>query len=115
MKIRTIYFKVNDMTKAVSFWNSFFGIQPVKASERYHEWRILELNFGLVLNNFDDKWTGTNCVPVFEFADNEVQSWVDKAKSLGAKVILEALEDPELLSVIMSDPWGNEFELSRFH
>ncbi len=103
------------MAKAARFWKEFIGTKPIKASDRYHEWRIQELNFGLVLNDFDDKWTGANCVPVFEFADDEVLAWVNKAKSLGAKVILEALDNPELLSVIMSDPWGNEFELSKFH
>lgn len=30
MKIRTIYFKVTDMPKAVAFWQSFLGIEPHK-------------------------------------------------------------------------------------
>ena len=115
MKIRTIYFKVNNMDTAVKFWTAFLGSNPVKTYTQYHEWRIGELNFGLALNDFGDKWTGANCAPVFEFDDNEVLSWVDKAKSLGATVILDALEDPKLLSVVMADPWGNEFEVSKFH
>jgi len=103
------------MAKAVSFWTDFLGMPPVKTFAKYHEWRIQELNFGLALNDFGDKWAGANCAPVFEFKDEEVLSWVAKAKSLGAKVILDALDDPELLSVVMADPWGNEFELSKFH
>ena len=115
MKIRTIYFKVNDMASAVQFWTNFLNLAPVKKSSRYHEWRIQDLNFGLVLNDMGDKWTGSNCAPVFEFDDNEVLSWVERAKSLGATVILDALKDPELLSIVMADPWGNEFEISKFH
>ena len=115
MKIRTVYFKVHDMKEAAKFWTAFLGIAPVKTFDKYHEWKIASLNFGLVLNDFGDTWSGCNCVPVFEFADNEVMSWVEKAKDLGATVILAALDDPNLLSVIVADPWGNEFEISKFH
>ncbi len=115
MKIRTVYFKVNEMAKVVKFWTDFLQMAPVKTFDTYHEWRIGSLNFGLALNDIDDKWTGSNCVPVFEFDDLEVLSWVERAKSLGATVILDALENPAILSVVMADPWGNEFEVSKFH
>jgi catechol 2,3-dioxygenase-like lactoylglutathione lyase family enzyme len=115
MKIRTVYFKVNDMAKAVRFWTEFLQMAPVKTFDKYHEWRIGELNFGLALNVMGDKWSGSNCVPVFEFEDAEVVFWIEKARSLGATVIFDGLEDPELLSFVMADPWGNEFELSKFH
>lgn len=115
MKIRTVYFKVNDMAKAVQFWGSFLQLPPVKTSDRYHEWRIESLNLGLVHDDFDDQWSGSNCVPVFEFADDEVLSWVERAKSLGASIIINALDDPKMLSVVMADPFGNEFEVSKFH
>jgi hypothetical protein len=115
MKIRTVYFKVNDMKEAATFWTAFLDMAPIKTFDKYHEWKIGSLNLGLVLNDFGDSWSGCNCVPVFEFADDEVLSRVDKAKALGAKEILNALEDPNLLSVIVADPWGNEFEISKFH
>ncbi len=38
-----------------------------------------------------------------------------KLKNLGATVIVNGLNDPNLLSIVFADPWGNEFELSRFH
>jgi hypothetical protein len=115
VKIRTVYFKVNNMLEAAKFWGEFLQMAPVKAFDRYHEWRIDSLNFGLVLNDMNDHFAGANCVPVFEFGDLEVSTWVERAKSLGATVILEALNDPNLLSVVMADPWGNEFEVSKFH
>ena len=115
MKIRTVYFKVNDMAKAVKFWTDFLQMPPVKTFDKYHEWRIQDLNFGLVLNVMGDEWHGSNCAPVFEFKDEEVTSWIERAKALGAKVIFNGLEDPELLSFVMADPWGNEFEISKFH
>jgi hypothetical protein len=103
------------MQKAAKFWTEFLQMAPVKTFDTYHEWRIQELNLGLALNDFGDIWSGSNCVPVFEFGDEEVLLWVEKAQSLGAKVILDALDDPELLSVVMEDPWGNQFEVSKFH
>ncbi len=73
------------------------------------------INLGFVLNDFNDKFQGSNCVPVFEFADAELQMYIDKLTKLGGIIILDGLEDPHLLSVVASDPWGNEFELSKFH
>ena len=103
------------MQKAARFWSDFLQMPPVKTFDKYHEWRIGSLNFGLVLNDMGDKWSGANCAPVFEFDDDEVLSWVERAKSLGATVIVDGLDDPSLLSVVMADPWGNEFEVSKFH
>jgi len=73
------------------------------------------IRLGLLLNDFNDKYTGSNCVPVFELPDDEVMQYVDRAKQLGATVIEDGLNDPELLSVVFADPFGNEFEVSKFH
>ena len=114
-KIRTVYFKVSEMDKAVAFWQPLLGLSPVKAGTKYSEFRVDNINLGLVLNDFGDKFEGANCVPVFEFADDELPAYIEKAKSLGGTVILDGLSDPHLLSIIVADPWGNEFELSKFH
>jgi len=103
------------MPKAVAFWQSFLGIAPHKMFAGWHEFMTDNIRLGLLLNDFNDKYTGSNCVPVFELPDNQVMEYVDRAKSLGAKVIEDGLNDPELLSVVFSDPFGNEFEVSKFH
>lgn len=39
MKIRTIYFKVASMEKAVAFWQGFFDKAPPKRSEYWSEFK----------------------------------------------------------------------------
>ena len=115
MKIRTIYFKVSDMQKAVKFWKSFLEIKPHKTSPRWHEFMIGNVRLGLLLNDFGDRFKGSTCVPVFEFDDAELKKYTDRAKKLRAKIIIDGLEDPNLKSIVFADPFGNEFELSKFH
>jgi catechol 2,3-dioxygenase-like lactoylglutathione lyase family enzyme len=115
MKIRTIYFKVTDMPKAVDFWQSFLGIEPHKKFAKWHEFLVGNMRLGLLLNDFGDQYSGSNCVPVFEFGDDEVMRYVEKAKQLGATVIKDGLDDSNLQSVVFADLYGNEFEVSKFH
>ena len=115
MKIRTVYFKVADMNKAVDFWQKLLEVKPHKTSPKWYEFMVGNLRLGLLLNDFGDKYSGSNCVPVFEFSDDELPKYIERAKSLGAKVIVDGLNDPNLLSIVFADPFGNEFELSKFH
>lgn len=115
MKIRTIYLKVTDMPKAVEFWQSFLGVEPHKKFDEWQEFMADNIRFGLLLNTFGDKYISSNCVPVFEFADDEVLEYVGKAKKLEANVIHDGLDDPNIKSITFADPFGNEFEVSKFH
>jgi predicted enzyme related to lactoylglutathione lyase len=114
-KIRTIYFKVPDLNAATRFWQSILGVAPHKNSDQWREFWCGNIRLGLILNDFGDSFAGSNCVPVFEFADSDLPAYIERAKSAGAKVILEGLNDPNLLSLVLSDPFGNEFEFSKFH
>ena len=115
MKIRTVYFKVDNMEKAVKFWEEILQIKLHKTSPRWNEFMVGGVRLGLLLNDFGDKLKGSNCVPVFEFDDKELKKYIKKAKDLGARVIVDGLKDPNLKSVVFADPFGNEFELSKFH
>ena len=115
MKIRTVYFKVSDMSKAVSFWRDLLKIEPHKKFDTWHEFMVGDVRLGLLLNDFGDKFSGSNCVPVLEFDDTEVMTYVERAKNLGAQIIKEGLDDPNLRSVVFADPFGNAFEISKFH
>lgn len=115
MKIRTVYFKIPDMPKAVHFWRQFLGMEPIKNFEKHSEFKVSNINLGLVLNDFGDTFTGANCAVVFEFGDNEVLEFIERAKNLGATVVLDALHDKNIKGVIFRDPFGNEFEVTRFH
>lgn len=115
MKIRTIYFKVNNMPEAVHFWGELLQIKPHKTFPKWHEFMVGTLRLGLWLNTLGEAWSGANCVPVFELEDEQLPAYIERAKLLGAKVIEDGLENPKLLSVVFADPFGNQFELSRFH
>lgn len=115
MKVRTIYFKVSDMNEAVGFWKNFLDIEPHKSTSTWHEFKIGNTRLGFLLNDFNDKYSGSNCVPVFEFPDSEIDQWIKKAKKLGAELVFDGLADQKSLSVVFRDTVGNEFELTKFH
>jgi len=114
MKIRTVYFKVSDL-KEVDFWKNFLDAEPHKITPSWHEFLIGDIRLGFLLNDFEDRYSGSNCVPVLEFADDEIGTWVDKAKKLGAKVVFDGLKEEKTQSIVFRDPAGNEFELTKFH
>jgi hypothetical protein len=103
------------MMAAVEFWRHFLKIEPVKQFDKYSEFKLSNINLGLVLNDFGDNFTGANCSVVFEFGDDEVLEFIERAKTLGATVVLDALDDENIKGVILRDLFGNEFEVTRFH
>jgi predicted enzyme related to lactoylglutathione lyase len=115
MKIRTLYFKTTDLAAAKTFWQSLLSITPHKDTLKWAEFMVGDLRLGILLNDFGDQVVGCNCVPVFEFPDAELPAYIGRAQQLGAKVLVDGLNDPNLLSMVMADPFGNEFELSKFH
>ena len=115
MKIRTIYQKVLNMEKARTFWESFLEMKPSKSSSNWCGFQLENVNFALLLNDFGDEIKGTSTVPVFEFSDSEIEKAVEKAKGLGCTVVLDGLGDPHMQSIVLKDPSGNEFEISKFH
>lgn len=115
MKIRTLYFKVKDIKAAASFWEELLQIKPHKYFEHWVEFWCGNIRLGLLSNDFNDEVQGSGCVPVFEFEDSALQEYIVRARKLGAKVILDGLDNPEIRSIVFCDPFGHEFELSRFH
>ncbi len=113
MKIRTIYFKSAKITGLCNFWSELLKVKPNKD---FPEWKeILCGNVRLGFLKLDEKISGANCVPVFEFDDHLLDSYVKRALKLGAEMIEDGRDNPKLLSAVMRDPFGNEFELSKFH
>lgn len=115
MKIRTIYFKSNDLKASKAFWQELLDMEPHKNFDGWVEFKLDNINLGIWPNDGSSKWSSSGTVPVFEFKDSELPAYIEKAQTLGAKVILNGLDDPNLLSVVFADPWGNEFEFSKFH
>lgn len=115
MKIRTLYFKVADTAKAAAFWSELLGVAPHKDFEKWKEISCGNIRLGFLLNDFGDAFSGSGCVPVFEFGDAELPAYVARAKALGAEVLVDRLDDPNMKSIAFRDPFGHEFELSKFH
>jgi predicted enzyme related to lactoylglutathione lyase len=115
MKIRTVYFKVSDMDQAVSFWEKFLKTTPHKRSPWWSEFRCETINFGL-LQTEDFKTGGEGSfIPVFEVIDAELENTKTAALQAGAKIVVNISEHPDKKSYVLADPFGNEFEITKFH
>jgi len=116
MKVRTVYFKVDQLSEVIAWWEAFLGFKPSKQSEAWAEFRIGQVNLGF-LSLPDRPGGGQGCVPVLEFSDAEVVSQIAKAKALGARAVLEGAEHPDYpnTAAVLVDPFGNEFEVTNYH
>lgn len=119
MRIRTVYFKVSDMNAALKFYSELLGQDAYRTSAVWSEFMLGELRFGLLTTKNGEhpvgNSVGNNCVPVFEFDDDEFQRHIDKIKLMGVKVVSDGLDDPGVESITFADPFGNEFEVSKEH
>lgn len=115
MKIRTLYFKVDNVAEAAGFWSALLQVKPHKDFESWKEIHCGNIRLGFLKNDFGDKFSGSGCVPVFEFPDDTLPAYIARARELGAAVIVDGLDDPNMKSIAFRDPFGHEFELSKFH
>ncbi|MFM0028604.1 VOC family protein [Paraburkholderia madseniana] len=115
MRIRTTYLKVKDMERAATFWENLLERSPNRKSERWTEFSLGEVRFGLLLNDFGDEFVGSGCVPVFEFDVSALHTFLNRAKALGATVVLDGLNDETMKSIVLASPDGQEFELCACH
>ena len=112
MRIRSVYYKVSDMTSAIRFWKEFLQQELVSQGENWSSFDIDGVKLGLLLNDFGDDFTGSGCVPTLEVDSATMDRQVALAKSLGATVVLDGLADPEMRNIVLRAPGGHEFELS---
>jgi predicted enzyme related to lactoylglutathione lyase len=115
MKIRTVYFKVRNLDQCVKFWSELLEIQPRTSSPHWAQFRIRDINLGLL--PLEPKGERPSCVPVFEFPDDVIQAKISRAKAMGASVILEGKDHPDYpnTAAVLQDPEGNEFEFTNYH
>ena len=111
MRVRSTYFKVQDVAGAVTFWRSLLQLAPVKEATHWAEFLIGEVRLGLLLNDFGETISGNSTVPVLELEPSELKAFVERAKSLGATTVIDGLENPKMNSIVMAAPTGHEFEL----
>lgn len=111
MRVRSTYFKVQDVANAVTFWQSLLQQEPVKQSTHWAEFLIGEVRLGFLLNDFGETICGNSAVPVLELEPSELREFVERAKLLGASTVLDGLDNPKMNSIVMATPTGHEFEL----
>jgi hypothetical protein len=83
--------------------------------QKWAEFLLGEVRFGLLLNDFGDQFAGSGCVPVFEFDVSGLNVFLNRAKALGATVVLDGLNDETIKSIVLVRPDGHEFELCSCH
>jgi len=115
MRIRTIYFKVSNIDQAEQFWSGLLDAKPTKSYETWREFLIHGTRLALLADSGATQLQQSRCVPVFEIPDEEMLICISKAKSLGATIVFDALDDPAVKSIVLADPFGNEFELCKLH
>ena len=115
MKLRTMYLKVSDMETSASFWQRVLESEPHRKSAKWTEFMLGEVRLGLLLNDFGDDFNGSGSVPVFEFDDEALRLFLNRAKANGATVVLDGLADEAMKSIVLCSPDGHEFELCTCH
>lgn len=116
ISVRTFYFKVADVSKAVAFWEHLLLVKAHKDTSSYGEFKIGDMRFGFVLNNFGDVYEGNRGVVMFNFdSDTERDDFVLRAQNLGAKTLSDNRLDSVLRSISLEDSLGNEFEVGSLN
>ena len=115
MRIRTTYLKEGTLQQDERFWETLLERTPNRKSEKWTEFSVGEVRFGLLLDDFGDEFTGSGCVPVFEFDVPDLHIFLNRAKALGATVVLDGLNDETMKSIVLTSPDGHEFELCGCH
>ena len=104
------------MESAVAFWQGFLQETPPKRSKYWSEFKCDNINLGLLWEeDYRVPKDQSNFIPVFEFQDDQLEFMKDRALSLGATVYVDIKDHPDKKSYVLLDPFGNEFEVTRFH
>ena len=113
-----MYFKVRELEPAVAWWRRFLGCAPAKCFTSWCEFRIGDINLGLLAVPEHAPEAGRpSCIPVLEFPDSEIEAAIARAKQLGASALLEGESHPDHpnTAAVLVDPFGNEFEVTNYH
>jgi catechol-2,3-dioxygenase len=116
IRVRTLYFKVEDALKVANWWSQFLGIKLHKENEYYSEIKVNDFRLAFLKNDFGDKFDGNRSTIMFECETwGKLLTFVENAKKSGAKLIEDSLQNEDLRSCIFEDPFGNEFEIGNLN
>jgi len=82
MKMRTAYLKVDNMDRALQFWEGLLAVTAHKKSKYWSELRCENINFGLLwIENFETKANSSNFIPVFELKEQNLETRKTRSES----------------------------------
>jgi len=110
-KFNSIYVSVQNMKRAVEFYEKLFDRKVDKMDERYSEFEFGKFSFGLYNPNIDEVEVtyGSNSVPVFEIED--IDKEYQRIKEFSPTVDDKILELPDMKLFQFKDTEGNILEV----
>ncbi|WP_123535966.1 VOC family protein [Halosimplex salinum] len=112
MALSTVYVGVEDMDRALSFYEDLFGMEPEQAEERFSMFAFDGVDFGLYDGSADghEFEFGDNCVPNFEVSD--VDAAFERVSELAPEVVSDGILDIDGYRCFhVRDTEGNVVEL----
>ncbi|MFC7140842.1 VOC family protein [Halosimplex aquaticum] len=93
MKLSTVYVGVEDMDRALAFYEDVFQAEPEQAEQRFSIFEFDGADFGLYNAGADGHEFdfGNNCVPNFEVED--VDSAYERISALAPEVVSDGIFD----------------------
>ncbi|MCD4670160.1 MAG: lactoylglutathione lyase [Actinomycetia bacterium] len=114
-KFNSLYVSVEDMNRAISFYEKLFGKKVRKKDDRYSEFSFGKLSFGLYSSKYDGVKVeyGANCVPNFEIENTEEE--YKRIKEFAPTIDDEIMKLPQMSLFQFKDTEGNIIEVYAFN
>lgn len=112
MELTSVYVGVEEMDRAVFFYEALFEQSPAQHEERFSRFEFGSVDFGLYNAGYDgfDLEFGNNCVPNFEVVDIE-EAW-ERIDQIAPEIVHDEIQvfgDYRTFHFI--DTEGNEIEV----
>lgn len=110
-RVSGVTIDVSDLNRGVTFWGGLLGLDEVHRYQEYVWMEEIAPGLPLILQQTRDAKLGKNRVH-FEITGDGQGEVEQLALRLGATLV-EEVENPAYALVVMADPDGNEFCISR--
>ncbi|QLH80757.1 VOC family protein [Halosimplex pelagicum] len=111
MELTTVYVGVEDMDRALEFYEALFGTEPAQADDRFSTFAFDGVDFGLYDASADGGSVeyGDNCVPNFEVGD--VDAAFERVSELAPEVVHGIVDIDGYRCFHVRDTEGNTVEI----
>ncbi|ELZ28797.1 Lactoylglutathione lyase (LGUL) family protein, diverged [Halosimplex carlsbadense 2-9-1] len=111
MELTTVYVGVEDMDRALEFYEALFGTAPAQADDRFSTFAFDGVDFGLYDASADGGSVefGDNCVPNFEVED--VDAEFERVSELAPEVVHGIVDIDGYRCFHVRDTEGNTVEI----